>query len=400
MSATFTVEELTLDVIDALKGRLPNLSRMGKDFRAERLKLNQTYKAKIAGVPPVDDYDPVTGYRNGATDARTLLTDLPIVVDQHKHASLSWAHLDSIKDNEQQYQRVVGNAGYALAKHVVLDILAKVNARNLSQQTIKATASVDYEVINGIRDEMNLRETSGMNRSAIVSTGVASELGLDTRIGSGDFRGEQGTIDRPYRVFRNLAGFEEVTEFPLMPTNNGAPRDITGIVAATEVITTDGAHGLVVGDRVTFPTLTGGAGLADDGTVYLVATVPSTTTLTVSNLAGAAIDVTTDATDGSIVRAENLTGVFFEPEALSILAGIPENFDTFAVEVLGAPKPYREWTVTDPDSGLTMVAIAEVEGGTLKGHLHFTLVWGSAVGKQGGSAGALTDYYGHRLVSA
>lgn len=401
MPATFTVEELTLDVINALKFRLPGFSRMGRDLRADRLKLDQTYKAKIVGVPDVSDVDMANGgYRANATDARTLLTDLPITVDKHKKASLSFAHLDSIKDNNQQYERLVGNTGYALAKHVTLDIASKLTSRNLSHHTKETIANTDYETLNGIRDAMNQLGNSGMNRTGIVNTAVASALGLDTRQASRDYRDGMGETDMAYRTFRNIAGFEEVIEFPILPSNNGSAVAITA-EADDNVITTASAHGLIVGDPVSFTSLAGGAGLADDGTVYYVASVPSTTTLTVSATdGGSAVDITTDYTGGSIGTAENLTGVFFEPEAISVLAGIPEDMDTFAVEVLGAPKPYRDFTVTDPESGLTMVAIAEVEGGTLKGYLHFTLVWGCAVGKQGGADSALTDDYGHRLISA
>ena len=318
MAVTLTVEELMLDVIDAFKHRMPALQRMGTDFRPTGLKLDQTYKARIVGVPGVSDYDENNGgYQNQATDARSLLTDVPITVDNHKKVSLSWSHLDSIKDQIQQYQQVVGNAGYALAKHVTLDIAAKITAANLSEVSTHAVADSDYDVINAIRNAMNLKAADADQRFGIVNTDVASVLGLDDRVISGDYRGDMANADRTYRVFKNIAGFSEIFEFPLLPDNG-----------------------------------------------------------------------------------QNLTGIFFEPRALAVLAGIPDDFDTFAVDVLGAPKPYKDFTVTDPDTGLTMVGIAEIQGGTLKGFLHLTLVWGTAVGKQGGAAGDLTDYAGHRLVSA
>lgn len=403
MATTLTVSEIVLDVLRAFKTRMPALKRMSKDFRTEHLKLNQTYIAKIAGMPSVAAYDADQGgYRNGATDARTLLTDVPVVVDNHKHASLSFAHLDSIKDNAQLYDQLIGNCGYALAKEVTLDVLGKFNSRNISQQTIATVANSDYDVIDAIRNAMNLKETAGINRTGIVHTDVASVLGLDSRVISGDYRGDMAAMDSPYRTFRNIAGFDEIVEFPLLPGNSPAAVTLTGIEADDNIVTTATAHGLIVGDRVTFPTLTGGTGLTAATVAYHVVSVPSTTTLTVSATAGgSAVDVTVDATAGTIRRLENLTGAFFEPEAITILAGIPENFDTFAHEVLGAPKPYKDWTVTDPETGLTMVAIAEIVGGTLTGYLHFVLVWGSSVGKQAGAtaAGSLTDYYGHRLVS-
>lgn len=74
--------------------------------------------------------------------------------------------------------------------------------------------------------------------------------------------------------------------------------DITGD-ATTDVITSASAHGLTVGDTVSFTVLNGGAGLAT-GTTYFVRSVPSTTTFTLSaTRGGALLDFTTAITTGS-----------------------------------------------------------------------------------------------------
>lgn len=76
-------------------------------------------------------------------------------------------------------------------------------------------------------------------------------------------------------------------------------KTVTG-VAATDVITTPSNHGLGVGRRVRFATLTGGAGLFT-GRDYYIQSVPSATTLKVAaTLGGAAVDFTTDITAGTI----------------------------------------------------------------------------------------------------
>jgi hypothetical protein len=72
---------------------------------------------------------------------------------------------------------------------------------------------------------------------------------------------------------------------------------ITG-VEATDVITTDVAHGLSPGAAVAISGLTGGAGLADGN--YLVETTPLSTTLTLRDYLGAAVNFTTNITAGTL----------------------------------------------------------------------------------------------------
>lgn len=76
--------------------------------------------------------------------------------------------------------------------------------------------------------------------------------------------------------------------------------DTTG-VAATDVVTTATAHGMVVGDAFKFTTLNGGTGAAANTRYYVVA-VPSTTTFQFSaTRGGAVLDFTTAITTGSAI---------------------------------------------------------------------------------------------------
>lgn len=397
---TLTVEEILADVLDAFKVRVPALNRMGRDFRTGGLKLGQSYKAHIAGIPTVGDYDENSGgYQAGAQSARALLTDVPITVDKHKKVSLKWQHLNSIADKKQEYDKVIANAGYALAKAVILDILTKVSRRTLTNQTIEAEVSSDYDVIEAIRSDMNLAGASDMGRFGIVNTAVASALHLDERVLSGDYRGQMDGASA-LRVFRNLAGFEEVFEWPELPTNNGTATAITA-TASTDVINLVG-HSFLDGDRVYFPALAGGAGLTAGTTSYYVRDAAADTFKVSATEGGAAVDITTNYTSGTVQLRENLTGIFAEPSALAILAGIPEDFETVVGDGFNAPQISSINTWTDEATGLTLAAISERQAGTLNAFLHLTLVWGSAVGRQAATAaaGALTDPAGHRLVSA
>lgn len=400
MSATLTAEEILTDVLDAFKSNVPGLKRMSTDFRADSLKLNKQYDAHIALLPEVSEYDANNGgYQNDAQNVRDLLVDVPVTVDQHPKVSVQAKHLESIQDDKQEYGKVIGNMGFSLAKNFTNTVLAKFNSRNLSQSSVYTTGNSDYDALEAIQTKMNKVDAGVLDRVGIVNSDVASAIGLDNRILSGDFRGEmQGAS--ALRNWKNIAGFSEVQEWSGLPTNNGAAIAVT-IEADDDVVTTASAHSLLVGDRVVFDGLTGGAGLTD-GTIYYVVSVPSVSTLTVSATAGgSAVNVSTDYSAGTIARVENLTGAFFEPRAVSILSGIPDDFDQ-AAQRFGAPATYGVTVVTDPDTGLTFAMIAESKQGTLDGFLHITHVYGASVGKQASTAetGSITDYAGHRLISA
>lgn len=70
--------------------------------------------------------------------------------------------------------------------------------------------------------------------------------------------------------------------------------------AADDIIDTDAAHGLSVGDDIYFTNLSGGTGISED-TRYYVISVPTTTSFQFSaTKGGSAVNFTTDATDGNV----------------------------------------------------------------------------------------------------
>ena len=94
------------------------------------------------------------------------------------------------------------------------------------------------------------------------------------------------------------------------------------LTVATDVVTYQTNHGLLVGDKVRFGAITGATGITA-GTTYFVKTVPSTTTVTLSaTLNGATLDLT--GVDGSAASATNKAGQASYDNlnlALSILEG-------------------------------------------------------------------------------
>jgi hypothetical protein len=116
--------------------------------------------------------------------------------------------------------------------------------------------------------------------------------------------------------------------------------DLSSGDETTDLITASAPHGLVAGDRVWFPTLTGGTGLtAAEGTwYYVIATGLTTTAFKVSTtLAGAAVNFTTAITDGSVRK---------DP------ADVPEI--ELAIEINWRFDSGDEWTPSENDVALTL----------------------------------------------
>jgi hypothetical protein len=98
-------------------------------------------------------------------------------------------------------------------------------------------------------------------------------------------------------------------------------------------------------------------------------------------------------------NGENITGLFATPRSIVLATRIPRNNMDLA-NALGIPQVSGFETMTDPDSGLTLLGIKWIEQGTQKVQYTVTLMWGAVAGKQGGAAGDKTDYAGHLLKSS
>jgi hypothetical protein len=105
--------------------------------------------------------------------------------------------------------------------------------------------------------------------------------------------------------------------------------------AATDLFT-KAAHGLIVGDPITFTGLTGGAGLTA-GAAYYVVSVPDANTFKVASThGGTPVDVTTDLTAGTLASIAVLNANAGASGAQTLVA----EGASPAVPVLGAtPRP-------------------------------------------------------------
>lgn len=400
---TLTSTEILQDIIKAFAKAFPALNRMGLDFRPQSLKLNQQYIAHIPTLPSISTYDTGTGYANGATLARSLLVDVPITVDTHKHVPLKWLHLDAIKDQKNRYEEVMSNTGYVLAKAFVDDLLSGVTTNNFSQEAVYATADCDLDMLIAGCGAMNAVGALPSGRVLFVNTAVANVLSSDSRLTSALFY-DQRPGGNALRSWTNIAGWALIQEYADFPSNNATA--LTGVTGANAGdLMTKTAHGLLTGDPVTFVSGTTFTGLTAGTKYYAIKATADTFQVALTNaaaIAGTAVVLSADGTSGVFQKTENLAAFGFDMRAFAALAGIPDAFDSPFLASLNIPRIMGLESITEATTGISMAAVSWQEAGT--GNLFYspTMVWGKSLGRQGGAnaVGAKCDYAGLRIITA
>jgi len=236
--STLSTTQLIQDVLDAFKVRFPMLNRIGTEFSTETARLGQTVKARITSLPTVRDYDAAAGYEANAANANDLSTDVDVTLNRHKHAPIRIDYLDQISTNRNLYDEAVGNLAFALGKEAFEHAMSLVVAANFSQSSIFTVASSDKDMLDDVKADMNAVGAAPIGRYGIVSSGVYSALEADARISSGHYHGQM-TGGNAYGVLRGISGFEEIYEYPSMPSNSenltGFFGDRSGIVMASRL---------------------------------------------------------------------------------------------------------------------------------------------------------------------
>lgn len=94
-----------------------------------------------------------------------------------------------------------------------------------------------------------------------------------------------------------------------------------------------------------------------------------------------------------------LNALFFDSRAVVVASRLPADSLDLA-RSRGVPIPLKVGTQTDPSSGLTVLALERINTDSLDLELSFSVMFGSAVGKQGGSADTIMDQAGLRVTES
>lgn len=214
-AGTLTVSEILTDILQAFKTQLPALHFFSTDFSKEQVKFGQQIIAHLPIVPTAFDHVAANGYNSNAQNARDLLSDVAITMDQWKDVPIKIQAADASQDRNQNYLKTIGNAGYVLAKAVVDYALTKVLVANFSKVTIESIANTSKETLGKVR--IGLNGVKALTpRYMLGNSDFVNALDSDPRITSRDWYGQKSD-GNPYLMFQNLAGFNTVMEYPDFP---------------------------------------------------------------------------------------------------------------------------------------------------------------------------------------
>lgn len=216
--ATLTTAEILLEIIEAFKVRFPFYRVLTTDFSSESMDYLQQVIARVSLVPTVRDYDATTGYKANAAEANALSEDVPVTLNRHKHTPIKIDFLDQEGTKRNLYEEAIMNAAFALGKEAFDYILSQVLVANFSESSVYSVANSDKDMLDNIAGDMNTIGASPTGRYGLVNTGVYATLEADQRIASGDYHGQQRT-DNAYGNLKNVAGFENIWEYPSLPAN-------------------------------------------------------------------------------------------------------------------------------------------------------------------------------------
>jgi len=99
-------------------------------------------------------------------------------------------------------------------------------------------------------------------------------------------------------------------------------------------------------------------------------------------------------------NAQSLTAFLFDPRAIAVATRVPQD-PTEVAAAFGLPLFAKFDTVTDPDTGLTLLSIMWIDPtGSFDVYFTIAIMYGVVAGSQGGGANALADKAGYRITSA
>jgi len=209
--------------MEAFKVRFPMLTGpagFATDFSGSPARKDDQIIAHIRTLPSSQSYDGTSGYQANGSEASTLLTDIPVTLNNHKHVPVKIDHLDVLSSRKNLYAGAINDMAYVLGKEIVDDALAEVKAANLSYGANVTIANTDKTSMDDATKKLNTNGASPANRFGIVTSEFYNALEADSRISSGDYHGQRRS-GNAYGVLNNVSGFASVYEYPSLQTAAG-----------------------------------------------------------------------------------------------------------------------------------------------------------------------------------
>jgi hypothetical protein len=250
-----------------------------------------------------------------ALASATTTNSKEITINKNKVQAISFTSEERSRQpmfNPEMHGRLKGEK---LAYDIIADIFSRVRHSDFTGATISATTAANFDE-NDVADlAQKCMEDywPEIGRSLILNPAFHFNLVKQGQIIDASKSADPSAFRTA--MIRQILGFEEMGTAGL-PTNNGTAFAVVG--EADDDTITAAAHGLNDGDRVIFPTLSGGSGLTAATVAYFVRDATTNTFKVTASVGGAAVNFTTDISSGTCRWYENITGVAAVPSALLV----------------------------------------------------------------------------------
>lgn len=219
--ANALVSQRTLELMYTKR---PLLKGVVTDFSAELASLGDTIETRTVDLPTVQPF--------GSAPSAAADSDVTVTLDQHVQVYYSFTAAEVAGTSRNLVaERAEANA-IALGNAMVDALAAKITEVNFgtTNQTILASADVDYTTLVAINQAMNTAGVPDMGRFAWVNGTVAASLSNDQFLAE---YADRSAVASAYAAWKNVKGFDNIWEFPSLPHNS---INLTGFFASRSAL--------------------------------------------------------------------------------------------------------------------------------------------------------------------
>lgn len=191
--------------LDLIVSRRPMLLNVTTDLSDQQATKGQTIYTRTVGIPAVANF--------GSVASDTAMTDYSVTLDQHKQAHFAFGAAEYLATNRNLVEEVAPALAASIGNALVDAVAALIDASFTSVTTGPASAK-DFSALTTAAKALNAAGAPDFGRSMWVNADFAEALSNDEVI----MEYLDGNNRTAYGHWRAIKGFDDVWEYPALPT--------------------------------------------------------------------------------------------------------------------------------------------------------------------------------------
>ncbi|MCX8090599.1 MAG: hypothetical protein N3I86_06625 [Verrucomicrobiae bacterium] len=193
--------------LDLIVSRRPMLLNVTTDFSDQQAVKGQTIYTRTVGIPSVADF--------GSAASDTAMTDYSVALDQHKQVYYAFGAAEYLATNRNLVEEVAPALAASIGNALVDAVAALITPAFTSAITGPA-ANKDFSALTSAAKTLNTNGAPDFARSMWVNADFAEALSNDELI----MEYLDGNNRTAYGHWLNIKGFDNVWEYPALPTTS------------------------------------------------------------------------------------------------------------------------------------------------------------------------------------